>query len=112
MSFIVEATKLPRQGERWFKNKEFHNETWKQMLKKLGMDILVFRKGIPSTTLKNKWRNVLLILQKFITCEGRFGTMYVYHIRLMMNFLEDEINLPFFLLNSLKRMASNVQKRL
>ena len=38
--------------------------------------------------------------------------MYVYHIRLLMIFLEEgEINLPFFLLNSLKRMTSNVQKR-
>ena len=55
---------------------------------------------------------MLLILQKFITCEGRFGTLYVYHIRLMMNFLDEEINLPFFLLNSLKMMASNVQKRI
>ena len=55
---------------------------------------------------------MLLIFQKFITCEGIFGTMYVYHIRLLMNFLEDgEINLPFFLLNSLKIMASNVQKK-
>ena len=24
-SFIAEAAELPRQGERWFKNKEFHN---------------------------------------------------------------------------------------
>ena len=39
--------------------------------------------------------------------------MYVYHIHLLMNFLENgEINLPFFLLNSLIRMASNVQKRI
>ena len=76
------------------------------------MDVSIFRKGIPSTALKSKWRNMLLILQKIITCEGRFGTMYDYHIRLLMNSLEDgEINLPLFLLNSLKRMASNVQKR-
>ena len=54
---------------------------------------------------------MLLILQKIITCEGRFGTLYVYHIQLMMHFLDKEINLPFFLLHSLKRMASNVQKR-
>ena len=67
------------------------------MLKTPGMDIFVFKKGIPSSTLKNKWRNMLLILQKFITCEGRFGTLYVYHIRLMMNFLDEEINLSFFL---------------
>ena len=54
---------------------------------------------------------MLLILQKIITCEGRFGTFYVYHIRLMMHFLEEEFNLPFFLLHSLKKMASSVQKR-
>lgn len=39
--------------------------------------------------------------------------MYVYHICLLMNFLESgEINLPFFLLNNLRRMASNVQKKI
>jgi len=79
-SFIAEATKLPMLGERWFKNKEFHDESWKVILKYLGMDTLVFRKGIPISALKNKWSSMLLILQKFITCEGRFGSMYVYHI--------------------------------
>ena len=39
-SFIAEATKFPRQGERWFKNNEFHNESWKQMLKNPGMEII------------------------------------------------------------------------
>ena len=81
------------------------------MLKTPGMDVSIFKKGIPSSALKNKWRNMLLILQKIITCEGRFGTLYVYHIQLMMHFLDEEINSPFFLLHSLKRMASNVQKR-
>ena len=54
-SFIAEAAELPRQGERWFKNKEFHNEAWRQMLKTPSMDISVFKKGIPSSALKNKW---------------------------------------------------------
>lgn len=77
------------------------------------MDTSVFRKGIPISALKGKWSSMLLILQKFITCEGRFGFMYVYHIRLLMNFLEDgTLNLPFFLLNSLRRMATNVQKKI
>ena len=52
--FIAEATRLPRQGERWFKNIEFHNESWKQILKSPGMDVTVFKKGIPSFTLKKK----------------------------------------------------------
>jgi len=88
---------------------EFHSESWKVILKNPDMDVSVFRKGIPISTLKNKWRSMLLLLHKFITCEGRFGCMYVYHIHLLMNFLENEnINLPFFLLNSLRRMNSNV----
>ena len=28
-AFVAEATKLPRTGERWFKNKEIHSEEWK-----------------------------------------------------------------------------------
>jgi len=112
-SFIAEEIELPRQGERWFKNKEFHGEPWKVILGNPSMDVTVFRKGIPISSLKNKWGNMLLILQKFITCEGRFGFMYVYHIRLLMNFLENgTINLPFFLLNSLRRMATNIQKKI
>ena len=70
--FIAEATGLLRTRERWFKNREFHNESWKQILKSPGMDVTVFKKGIPSSALKNKWRNILLILQKIITCEGRY----------------------------------------
>ena len=31
-TFISEATELPRVGERWLKNKEFHNESWKFIL--------------------------------------------------------------------------------
>ena len=56
---------------------------------------------------------MLLIIQKKITCEGRFGYMFVYHARLLMHFLEDwEINLPYFLLNSLKKISRTVQKRI
>ena len=109
---IVAVTSLPQEGDIWFKNIGVDDQGWKVMLKNPGMDVSLFRKGIPISALKSKWRNMILILQKFITHEGRFGCMYVYHIRLVMNFLENgEINLAFFLLNSLRRMASNVQKK-
>ena len=61
-SFMAEATELPRHGEIWFKNNEFHSESWKLILKNPGMDVSVFRKGIPSSALKSKWRNMLLNL--------------------------------------------------
>ena len=55
----------------------------------------------------------MLIIQKFITCEGRFGEMYMYHTRLLMNFLENPtLNLPYFLLLSLKEMSTTVQKNI
>ena len=108
-SFIAEATKLPKTGEIWFKDREIHGEELKIFLKNPSMDTTIFKNEIPSTTLKNKWRNMLLIIQKFVTCEGRFGCMFVYHARLLMNFLKDgEINLPYFLLNSLKKMSGTV----
>lgn len=77
------------------------------------MDTIVFNKGIPSSVLKSKWRNLLLILQKFVTCEGRFGCMFFYHIRILMNLIEEhQMNLPYFLLNILKKMSVSVQKKI
>ena len=58
-SFITEETKLPKLGERWFKNKKFHDESWKAILKNPGMDTSVFRKVIPISALKNKWSSML-----------------------------------------------------
>lgn len=77
------------------------------------MDITAFKCGIPVSSLEEKWTSLLLIIQKFITCERRFGSMYMYHIKLLMNFLENQtINLPYFLLSSLKKMPTTVQKNL
>ena len=42
--YIAEATELPRLGERWFKNKKFHSEYWKVILRNPGMDVTVFEK--------------------------------------------------------------------
>jgi len=73
------------------------------------MNISKFKKGMAVMTLKNKWRNLMLIIQKFITCEGRFGNMLFYNARLMMNFLDgNEINLAYFLLQSLRKMVVSV----
>lgn len=39
--------------------------------------------------------------------------MFFYHIRLLMKFLnENEINLPYFLLNSIGKMSGNIQRRI
>ena len=74
------------------------------------MDISIFKNGIPVTMLKGKWINLLLVIQKFLTCEGRFGTMFFYHSWLLMHFIDgNEINFPYFLLCSLIKLASSIQ---
>ena len=74
------------------------------------MDTSIFTKGIPVTYVKEEWTTLLLLVQKFFTCEGRFGVLYVYHAKVMMHFLGDDINLPYFLLSSLRKMCSIVQR--
>ena len=108
-SFIAEAIRLPSFGEILFKNIGIEGDEWKFFFRNPSMDITILKRGIPSTTLKSQWRKLLLVIQKFITCEGRFGSMSFYHIHLIVHFLKgNEINLPYFLLNSLNKMFGNV----
>jgi len=110
---VAAATGLPQEGERWFKNKSVDEQAWGIMLRNPGMDTNVFTKGILVHALKEEWASLLLVIQKFITCKGCFGSMYMYQARLLMNFLESQtLNLPYFLLLSLKKMSITVQKHI
>lgn len=97
----------------WFKNKSFDERSWRVILRNPGMDVTIFNRGMSVSALQEKWASLLLIIQKFITCEGRFRSMYMYQTHLLMNFLENQtLNLPYFLLNSLKKVSTTVQKNL
>ena len=112
-SSLAQAAALPRTGERWFKNRSVENQEWKNMLKNPGMDTTIFTKGIPVSVIKEEWTALLLLVHKFFTCEGRFGIMYVYHAKIMMHFMgEHDINLPYFLLSSLRKMSTTVQRNM
>ena len=63
-SFIEEETEPLRHRERWFKNKEFHGESWKVILRNPSMDVTIFKNAIPILALKNKWSNMLLFIAK------------------------------------------------
>jgi len=103
-SFVAEVAGLPRIGESWFNNGKIEEREWRVFLNNIGMDISEFKKGVPVTDFKNKWRNLLLIIQNFITFEGKFGNMFFYYARLMMNFLDgNEINLEYFSTSKLKK---------
>ena len=55
-SMITTSIEQPRSGEKWFKNRGIDGEDWKVFLKNPNMETTVYKKGIPGTTLKNKWR--------------------------------------------------------
>jgi hypothetical protein len=44
-------------------------------------------KGIPISLIKRRWHGLLLILKQFVTCEGRYGLVFFYHIWFLMHFI-------------------------
>jgi hypothetical protein len=62
-------------------------------------------KGLPANMLKQRWHDLLMITKKFITCEGRYGLVFLYHICLLMVFMGYEINMPYYLHRSLFKIS-------
>jgi hypothetical protein len=66
--------------------------------------------GIPNKWLEAEWQSVLAVVQKYITCEGRFSIIHFYHMHFLMHLNGDqEMNFPFYLLKSLTKMAKRIQ---
>jgi hypothetical protein len=105
---MSDATKIPLQGEKWFKGMPFDISCYMDFIKpeyrnrKIGADI-------PSEYLLDLFEKLLKIIKKYFTCEGRFDKVHPYHIRLPMYFIgKHPLNLPFFLCRSLRKMEDSV----
>jgi hypothetical protein len=71
-----------------------------------------WKKDIPRSYLEEKWQALLKMIQVYITCEGRYGRTMLYHFRLLLHFTgKKPLNMPFYLLKSLTKMASKVQAK-
>jgi hypothetical protein len=44
-------------------------------------------KGTPIQLFKTCWHGLLLVIKQFVTCEGRYGLVFLFHIWLLMIFL-------------------------
>ena len=53
---------------------------------------------------------MLDVIHRYITCEGRLSSAYVYHLRLMNLFLGRPINLPYYLVQSMTKMSTAINK--
>jgi hypothetical protein len=107
--FMSKAIGLPSKGEKWFKNARIEEVPWSLFMTSRKTTCCI--KGIPIALLKPRWHSLLLILKQFVTWEGRYGLVYLYHIRLLMNFIGFDLNVPFYLLRSLYKMSKRYKRQ-
>jgi hypothetical protein len=98
-------------GERWWKKNKLPANLSDQFLVPECHD-LDWSQGILNKWLKVECQSVLAVVQKYITCEGRFSTIHCYHMRFLMHLNGNhEMNFPFYLLKRLTKMAKRIQSQ-
>ena len=67
---------------------------------------------MPRNQLIEQFDRILKIIHRYFTCEGRFNTLYDYHIRLLLHFTSKiEMNVPYYLLRSIGKLSDRVQAK-
>jgi len=106
---LAEATGLSNTGEQWFKGKyDKENFHWNHFFSRNSPK--EFGKGLPVGLLKKKYYEFMLVIMNYITCEGAYSLLQPYHVRLLMISEGYTLNLPYFLLKSLKKMSKAYQR--
>jgi hypothetical protein len=107
--FIAEAVEFPTTGQRWMKGQPVDKELCVKLLKPQYQNTK-WTEGTSRAWLEPQWAQLLIILQRYLTCEGRYTILFPCHARLLLHFTGTLLNVPFFLLKSLKGMAEQVQR--
>ena len=106
---LAQIIGLYHKGERFFKTKQFEEKAWVPFLCKSRAGSVKWKKGVPKSWLIHPWDEVAYTIKKFLTCEGIFSIIYLYHNKLMQHLRVDcEINIPYFFVQSLSKMAKYV----
>jgi hypothetical protein len=98
---------LPR-GQRWFKNCKVEEVSWTLLFQ--SRKITSCDRGMPVTMLKQRWHDLLMIIKQFVTCEGRYGLVFLYHLRLLMIFIGYPLNMSFYFHRSLYKMSKKYKR--
>jgi hypothetical protein len=101
--FLILATSLPAVGQRWSKNYKVEDVLWTLLFQ--SQRVSSCDKGLPANMLKQRWHDLLMITKQFVTCEGMYVLVFMYHLRLLMIFMGFELNMPHYLHRSLFKMA-------
>ena len=106
--FIAESANIANEGEFWFKKVPFTFNSQNFLLPNVVPD---WGKGVHVQNFKHEWREPIKILQSYITCEGRYASIFKYHIRFLQHLShESKMNLPFLFLKILQKMSSRVRE--
>lgn len=107
--FLSSATGLVASGERCFKNSKVDEVPWPLLF--VSRNFASCDKGMPISTLKPRWHDLLVIVKQFVTCEGQYGMVFLYHLRLLMNFMGYPLNMPHYFLPSLYKMSKRFKRK-
>ena len=105
---IAKVTNHPRIGERCFKGGKVDKKWCRSLLLPLPANAKL-KIGVSVKFLKPKCWAYYEILVKYVSCDGRLSHLHYYHLRLLLVLKGCKLNLPFYLLQSLKKMAHSVQ---
>jgi hypothetical protein len=107
--FIAAATGLPTTGQRWFKTTASKNQDFRFYLKDRYKH-KAWSKGMLVSYLDEEWQNLFKGIQLYITSEGRYDKLMMYHFKLMDHFTnKTPINLPYFLYHSLTKVCRRIR---
>jgi hypothetical protein len=106
--FLSSATSLPVTGQKWSKNYKVDNVPWTLLFQSRKVNSC--DKGLPAKMLKPRWHDLLMVIKQFITCEGRYGFVFLFHLRLLMVFMGFELSMPHYLHRSLFKMAKHYKR--
>jgi hypothetical protein len=108
---ISAATGIPITGEKWFKAMALSSAYAKDIFKP-EYQANDLSKIMPRSELIEQFDRILKIIQRYFTCEGRFNTLYQYHVRLLLHFTgKVEMNIPYYLLRSIGKMSDMIQAK-
>ena len=106
---IAAATSLPRMGQSWFKTTAPKNLNFRAYLKEKFRHN-AWKKGMPVSYLEEEWQELFKGIQLYITSEGWYDKVMMYHIKLLDHFTgKTPLNLPFFLHKSLTKVCKKIR---
>jgi hypothetical protein len=101
--FLSLETSLPAKGQKWSKSCKVDDVPWTLLFQSRTVNSC--DRGLPAKMLKPRWYDLLMIIKRFVTCEGRYGFIFLFHLRLLMVFMGFELSMPHYLHRSLFKMA-------